>query len=48
MDLSIEKLNMEGKRKEILENAVKLLEQSGCITREEKVCMLHMVWWEEG
>ncbi len=43
----INKLNMEGKKKEILGNAVELLERAGVITVEEKECVLHMIWKEE-
>ena len=47
MESLIERLNMEGKKKEILGNAVELLERAGVITVEEKECVLHMIWKEE-
>ena len=48
MEPLFEKINMEGKRKEILGNAVELLERLELITKEEKECMLHIIWREDG
>ncbi len=48
MEPLFEKINMGEKRKEILGNAVELLERLELITREEKECMLHIIWQEDG
>lgn len=44
MESFIEQLNMEGKRREILEKAVELLENAGFMTEEEKRYMLYIIW----
>lgn len=44
MESFIEQLNTEEKRREILEKAVELLENTGFITEEEKRCMLYIIW----
>ena len=48
MEPLFEKINMEGKRKEILGNAVELLERLELITKEEKECMMHIILREDG
>lgn len=48
MEPLIERLNREGKRKEILKNAAELLERAGLITGEEKEGMLHIIQKQEG